>query len=126
MSDRPAGARTRPPLSGVPGGVISFQRGLPGGRANSCQKLLFVATEPPITATAQVPAAVARDVARNGAPAGGASGAGARAAGAALPQPAMSAADTRATAAAAGRAGLLMSAPAAAARRRSARRRTTT
>ncbi len=66
----PSPARTRPPLSAVPGGVTSFQVLLPAGRTNSCQKLFSVAAEPPMTTTAHVPAAVVREVARNGVPAG--------------------------------------------------------
>src|ERR1700724_2083437 len=100
MTDRPpASARTRPPLSGTPGGVTSFQPALPAGRTNSCQKLLCVAAEPPITTTAQVPAAVTMEVVMKAAPAAAASGAGPPCAGLpALPQPA-SAASARASAA---------------------------
>src|SRR5690242_609127 len=118
-------AATRPPLSATPGGVTSFQVVLPAGRANICQKLLWLATEPPITAIAQVPAGVTREVARNGAPAGGACDAAPGPELAAAPQPEVSAAAARASAIRAGRAVCFMSAPAVVARRRSARRRTT-
>src|SRR5690348_18128121 len=116
---------TRPPLSATPGGVTSFQVVLPAGRPNICQKLLWVAAEPPMTAMAQVPAGVTREVARNGVPAGGIGAAGPGPELAALPQPAMSAADARARTISAGRAAGFMSAPAVAAQRRSARRRMT-
>src|SRR5215472_17147236 len=78
---------TSPPLSATPGGVTSFHRALPDGRTNSCQKLLCAAAEPPIITTAQVPASVCREVARNAAPAGGAHRAGPSAAGRPEPQP---------------------------------------
>ena len=62
----PPPARTSPPLSAVPGGVTSFQRVLPAGRMNSCQKLLSWAADPPITTAAQVPAAVSSEVFSDG------------------------------------------------------------
>src|SRR5258708_11197853 len=65
ISDCPAAARTRPPLSAVPGGVISFHRVLPAGRMDSCQKLLCRAADPPITAPAPVPAAVTTEVSQD-------------------------------------------------------------
>src|SRR5690348_314674 len=119
-------AATRPPLSATPGGVTSFQAVLPGGRANICQKLLWLATEPPMTAMAQVPAGVTREVARNGAPRGGACEAAPGPELAAAPQPAVNAAAARASAVRAGRAAGFMSAPAVGVRRRSVPRRTTT
>src|SRR5580704_17977829 len=87
ISEGPAAARIRPPLSAVPGGVTRFQREAPAGRANSCQKLSWRATLPPMTTSAQVPPAVARDVARDGG--GGAEAAAADTGGAGtVPQPA--------------------------------------
>ncbi len=62
----PPPARTSPPLSAVPGGVTSFQRVLPAGRMNSCQKLLSWAADPPITTAAQVPAVVSSEVFSDG------------------------------------------------------------
>jgi hypothetical protein len=77
--------------------VTSFQRVFPPGRMNSCQKLFYWAADPPITATAQVPAAVTRAVFSDGA--GGAGWVvGPRDGGAALPQPAASTAPVRARA----------------------------
>src|SRR5215469_5172356 len=80
---------TRPPLLATPGGVISRHLAVPAGRANSCQKLLWLAADPPISATAQVPVAVTREVASD------ALGAGLAAAPVwcvAVPQPAVTAA----------------------------------
>ena len=50
----------------TPGGVASRQLPDPVGRTNSCQKLLWLAAEPPSTATAQVPDVVTSEVARDG------------------------------------------------------------
>ena len=71
----------------TPGGVARRQVLVPAGRTNSCQKLLWLAAEPPITATAHVPVAVASEVARDG---GAAGLAGAAVWLAALPHPAAS------------------------------------
>ena len=57
-------ASTRPPLLATPGGVARRHLLAPAGRTNSCQKLLCPAAGPPITATAHVPVAVTREVAR--------------------------------------------------------------
>ena len=102
----------------TPGGVASRQVLVPSGRTNSCQKLLWLAAEPPITATAHVPVAVASEVARDG---GVADGAGAVACPAALPHPAASiaAASSREV----GRAGRFMRTSARSGRRQRAGRR---
>src|SRR5579862_5038237 len=51
-------ARTRPPLSAVPGGVTRFHRVAPAGRTRSCQKFSYCAADPPMSTVAHVPAAV--------------------------------------------------------------------
>src|SRR5580658_1714553 len=55
-------AATSPPLSATPSGVTSDQRVAPVGRRKSCQKLLYEAADPPMTATAHVPCAVTSEV----------------------------------------------------------------
>ena len=52
--------------------MTSDQRLAPAGRTKSCQKLLYEAAEPPITAMAQVPCAVTSDVPSGTVTAGGA------------------------------------------------------
>ena len=67
MTDRPPRpASTRPPLLATPGGVTSRHAADLAGRTKSCQKLSCRAAGPPSTATAHVPPAVAREVARPG------------------------------------------------------------
>src|SRR5262249_22429961 len=46
-------ATVRPPLSATPFGVASFQPPPAEPRVNSCQKLLCLAADPPISTTAQ-------------------------------------------------------------------------
>ena len=62
----PRPAITSPPLLATPGGVTSCQRSRPAGRANSCQKLLCWAVEPPSTPTAHDPPATSVAVASDG------------------------------------------------------------
>src|SRR5258708_6937974 len=82
----------------TPGGVTSFHSALPAGRMNSCQKLLWLAAEPPMTVMAQVPDAVPREVARNDAPADGAPDAGPGPELTVPPQPAVSSTAARTSA----------------------------
>src|SRR5689334_22259281 len=58
----PPPAATRPPLTATPGGVTSDQRPAPAGRAKSCQKRSAPPVPPPMTATAQAPWPVTREV----------------------------------------------------------------
>src|SRR6266568_6358835 len=73
----PGDAATRPPLSATPGGVASRQLAVPAGLVSSCQKLLCLALDPPISTIAQLgPPGMVSEVTSEGRAARAAAGAG--------------------------------------------------